>query len=131
MKECNSGIRVARSAPELSKSFVPMACAAAAAAGFLGTLLRAALMIISTTFAGAAAANCVCQCVNGELAAICVGNVAVQPACAPRSCPAPTANLSMARNLQASTQGGGGSDCAPRQVLNPISGQYEWKVLCR
>jgi hypothetical protein len=90
-------------------------------------ILTAALM----TFAGVAAADYVCQCVNGELAAIYSGNVSVEPVCAPRSCPAPTASSSTARSLQVSTQGGGGSDCAPRQVMDPISGKYEWKVLCR
>ena len=94
--------------------------------GIIRAILTAALM----TVAGVAAADCVCQCVNGELAAICTGTIAVEPACAPRSCPAPASNLSMPQNLQVSARGGG-SDCAPVQVMDPISGKYEWKVLCR
>ncbi len=82
------------------------------------------------TFAGVAAADYVCQCVNGELAAIASGNVSVEPVCAPRTCPAPTSSLPMAPNLQASSKSGG-SDCAPAQVMDTISGKYEWKVLCR
>lgn len=99
----------------------------------LGSLVSTAFaaVLFSFAFTSTAVADCVCQCVNGELAAICTGNIAVQPTCAPRSCPAPTASLSMARNQQVSSQGGSGSDCAPRQVLNPVSGKYEWQVLCR
>jgi hypothetical protein len=90
-------------------------------------IVGAAAMMISTT----AAADYVCQCVNGELAAIVSGNVSVAPVCAPRTCPAPTASLSsMARNLQASAKSAG-SDCAPVQVMDLVSGKYEWKVLCR
>jgi hypothetical protein len=89
------------------------------------------LLVFLFAFSGAAFANCTCQCVNGELAAICAGNVSVQPTCPPRSCPAPSPNLSMARNQQVSAQGGNGSDCAPRQVLDPISGKYQWQLLCR
>jgi len=89
-----------------------------------------AVLLLTIAFAGAALADCVCQCVNGELAAICTGNVAVAPQCAPRSCPAPTSGSSMPRNLQVSSQGGG-SDCAPQQVMDPVTGKYEWKVLCR
>ena len=89
-----------------------------------------AVILLTVAFVGTALADCVCQCVNGEVAAICTGNIAVQPQCAPRSCPAPSASLSMARNLQVSSQGGG-SDCAPQQVMDPVSGKYEWKVLCR
>lgn len=96
---------------------------------FVSTALAAALF--SFSFPATAVADCVCQCVNGELAAICTGNVNVQPSCAPRSCPAPTANLSIARNQTVSSRGGSGSGCAPRQVLDPISGKYEWQVLCR
>lgn len=93
-------------------------------------IVTAAIFLFSLASAGSALADCTCQCVNGELAAICSGNINVQPTCAPRSCPAPTASSSMARNLQVSSQGGG-SDCAPQQVMDPISGKYEWKVLCR
>jgi hypothetical protein len=89
-----------------------------------------AIFLLSFAFAGAAAADYVCQCVNGELAAIYSGNVSVKPVCAPRTCPAPTASLLMAKNLQVSAQGGG-SDCKPVQVMDTISGKYEWKVLCR
>ena len=98
--------------------------------GFLASTASAAILL-SFTFANTAFADCVCQCVNGELAAICSGTISVQPTCAPRSCPAPNASLSMARNQQVSSQGGSGSDCAPRQVLDPISGKYKWQVLCR
>ena len=90
-----------------------------------------AVVLFSFAFPGTAVADCVCQCVNGELAAICSGNISVQPTCAPRSCPAPDSSLSTARNQLVSSRGGNGSDCAPRQVLDPISGKYEWQVLCR
>ena len=99
----------------------------------LGSFVSAALAVafFSFSFPATAVADCVCQCVNGELAAICSGNISVQPTCAPRTCPAPTANVSMMRNQTVSSRGGSGSDCAPRQVLDPISGKYEWQVLCR
>jgi hypothetical protein len=90
-----------------------------------------AAVLFSFAFTGTAVADCVCQCVNGELAAICTGNVSVQPTCAPRLCPAVGGSVSMAQNRQASAQGASGSGCAPRQVLDPVSGKYEWQVLCR
>lgn len=99
------------------------------------TMVAAAAMMIvgaaAMMFSGVATADYVCQCVNGELAAIVSGNISVQPVCAPRVCPAPPGTSSMARNMQVSAQGGGGSDCAPRQVMDTVSGKYEWKVLCR
>jgi len=90
-----------------------------------------ALLVFLFTFSSAAFANCTCQCVNGELAAICTGNVNAQPTCAPRGCPPAPASVSMAQSQPVSSQGAGGSTCAPVQVLHPVSGQYEWKVLCR
>ena len=89
-----------------------------------------ALLVFLITFSSSAFANCSCQCVNGELAAICTGNVNVQPTCAPRACPPAPASVSMAIQ-PVSSQGAGGSTCAPVQVLNPVSRQYELKVLCR
>jgi len=98
----------------------------------VGALVITAALIFLFSLASArtASADYVCQCVNGELAAIVSGNISVEPVCAPRTCPAPTASSSMARNLQVSSQGGG-SDCAPQQVMDLVSGKYEWKVLCR
>jgi len=90
-----------------------------------------AAVLFSFAFPGTAIADCVCQCVNGELAAICTGNVSVQPTCAPRVCPAVGGSVAMVQNRHASAQGGSGSGCAPRQVQDPVSGKYEWQVLCR
>ena len=112
----------ASSAPQASSARLPRLC-------YIATN-TIAVLLLSVAFAAAAFADCVCQCVNGELAAVCTGNIAVAPQCAPRTCPAPSSSQPMARNLQVSSQGGG-SDCAPRQVLDPVSGKYEWKVLCR
>ena len=98
----------------------------------LGRFVSNPLMVglLSLSFAATAAADCVCQCVNGELAAICTGKVNAQPSCAPRSCPATTADPS--KGSQAVSLGGGsGSGCVPRQVLDTVSGKYEWQVLCR
>jgi hypothetical protein len=108
------------------------ALSASALGAYVGSFVcaTAAIFFFSFAFAGEASADYVCQCVNGELAAIYSGNVSVKPVCAPRTCPAPTESLSMARNLQVSAQGGG-SDCKPVQVMDTISGKYEWKVLCR
>jgi len=94
-------------------------------------IAAAAIFLFTLAFSKNASADYVCQCVNGELAAIVSGNIDVQPVCAPRVCPAPTSTSSMARNLQVSSQGGNGSDCAPQQVMDTVSGKYEWKVLCR
>jgi len=93
-------------------------------------LVAAAIFFFAFPRTSAAAPDYVCQCVNGELAAIVSGNIAVNPVCAPRTCPAPTSSLPAARSLQASAKSGG-SDCAPQQVMDLVSGQYEWKVLCR
>jgi hypothetical protein len=97
------------------------------------SLVTTAIALVLFFFAPTttAFADCRCLCVNGELAAICTGNLSVQPTCAPRLCPAVGGSVSMAQNRQASAQGGSGSGCAPRQVLDPVSGKYEWQVLCR
>lgn len=99
----------------------------------LGSLVSTALaaVLFSLAFTSTAFADCRCLCINGELAAICTGNVSVQPTCAPRVCPAVGGSVTMVQNRQASAQGGSGSGCAPRQVLDPVSGKYEWQVLCR
>lgn len=94
-------------------------------------IAAAAIFLFSLAFSKNASADYVCQCVNGELAAIVSGNIDVQPVCAPRVCPAPSSTSSMARSLQVSSKGGSGSDCAPQQVMNTATGQYEWKVLCK
>ena len=74
-------------------------------------------------------ANCVCQCVNGEVEAICSNSMSIPPICPPRVCPITPASIEPI--LSPRIPPIGTNDCRPAQVLNPRTGRYEWKEICR
>jgi len=93
------------------------------------TLIRATLVVASLAFAGEAAAECVCRCIDGELGAICIGSTVVPPVCAPRVCPA-APQFTPPRIAQTAPPAGT-TQCRMAQVLNPQTGLYEWLELCK
>lgn len=75
----------------------------------------------------AASAACVCRCVDGEVRPICGSSADARPVCAQNLCPM----VSPSRPLDLyPTQPIGRPGCTQQQVLNPRSGQYEWRQIC-
>lgn len=117
MKKCDSGIRVAHSAPGFNSRFVALASAAALAAA-------------SLAWAGTAAAECVCGCIDGQVAVLCRGSMQAAPqTCAPRVCPAPQPSAPPV--IASSTPPPGTTQCIMAQVLNAQTGRYAWVEVCK
>ena len=81
-------------------------------------------------FAQEAEARCVCECVNGEMRPLCENITDMAPVCPQRPCPMVPPSLgptpAPAERLPL-----GASECQDVQVLNPSTGRYEWKRVCR
>jgi hypothetical protein len=94
------------------------------------TLMSAALMAASVAWSGAAAADCVCGCVDGNVAVICRGSMQAAPqTCVARVCPAPQS--STAPVVASSAPPPGTTQCIMAQVLNSQTNRYEWVEVCR
>jgi hypothetical protein len=79
--------------------------------------------------AGPTYAACTCQCVNGEVQPLCTSSLDLPPICAPRICPlTPPAIQPIERPTLPPL---GTSSCSQQQVLNPSTGRYEWRTICR
>lgn len=79
--------------------------------------------------AGSAEASCQCSCVNGKATPVCTSSIDIRPICAPRICPiAPPAVTPIS---PPSIPPLGTKTCRMAQVLNPATGLYEWRNLCR
>ena len=77
----------------------------------------------------AADAGCVCRCVNGEVQAVCSSSLDIEPICAPAICPITPPAI---RPIDPPTVPPiGTSSCRSEQVLNPYTGAYEWRQVCR
>lgn len=93
-------------------------------------IMAIALAAASVAWSGAAAAQCVCGCIDGQLAVVCRGSMQAAPqACAPRVCPAPQPSVPPV--LASSTPPPGTTQCLMAQVLNPQTNRYEWVEVCR
>ena len=91
--------------------------------------LLAALMVAS--FSTYASAACKCSCVDGQIEAVCSLPTALPRVCAPRSCSAKPlrAALIAADKTPAATPTA--RQCHETQVLNPQTGAYVSKQVCR
>lgn len=77
---------------------------------------------------GNATAACVCRCINGEMKPICESTLDIPPFCPASICPLTPPALAP---LQPPTLPPlGTKNCTQKQVLNPFTGRYEWKVIC-
>lgn len=83
-------------------------------------------LAISSTNADAA---CVCRCVGGEVRALCSSSIDLPPICAPQVCP--ITPPSVAPIQQPRVPPIGTTHCRQAQVLNPRTGHYEWREICR
>jgi hypothetical protein len=94
------------------------------------TKVKFVLILGAALFLSAnAQADCVCRCVNGEMQAICSNSLALPPICPPRICPLTPPAIEPLPSLRIPPIGT--SECRPAQVLNPRTGQYEWREICR
>lgn len=99
----------------------------------MGKLLTAA-GVFAVSFAGLgtaapASASCQCQCVNGQVKAMCSSSIDLPPICSPRICPiVPPSVKPIATPIVPPV---GTRSCSMQQVLNPSTGRYEWKQVCR
>ena len=87
--------------------------------------LIAFLLFLTPTVA---LAECICSCVNGQVQPICSTAIEVRPVCGPRVCPIvpPSVQPIPAPRVPPI----GTSKCGPKQVWNPSTGMYEWRVIC-
>lgn len=90
---------------------------------------RTLLMALLALSGGAAQADCVCRCVNGQVQAICSSPLDLRPLCAPQLCPITPPTIRPLQMPQLPPLGA--SSCEQRQVLNPYTGRYEWRTLCQ
>ena len=89
--------------------------------------LLAAVMVASlSTYASA---DCRCSCVNGQIEAVCSLPSDLPPVCAPRACTVkrPSNTLVNQSSIAANTT----KQCQETQVLNPQTGAYISKQVCR
>lgn len=78
---------------------------------------------------GTAEAACQCSCVNGQVRPVCTSSIDIRPICTPGICPiVPPAIKPIAPPAIPPL---GTKSCRMVQVLNPATGLYEWRNLCR
>jgi hypothetical protein len=73
-------------------------------------------------------ASCVCQCVNGEVEALCSSTIDVPPVCAPRVCPIVPPKVEPI--TPPTVPPVGTSRCQMVQVYDDETGQYVWRKVC-
>ena len=74
-------------------------------------------------------AACVCRCVGGEVKALCSSSIDLPPICSPQICPITPPSIAPIQSPRVPPLGTTG--CRMAQVLNPQTGQYEWREICR
>lgn len=74
-------------------------------------------------------ADCVCRCVNGQVQPICSSTMDLAPLCGAQLCPLTPSSLQPLTPPTLPPLGTTG--CQNKQVLNPYSHQYEWKLICQ
>jgi hypothetical protein len=82
------------------------------------------LLITTNTFG-----NCVCRCVDGEMTPICTNAIEVRPICPPTVCQIVPPSVQPINPPTVPPVGT--SQCQNKQVLNPYTRQYEWKMICQ
>lgn len=74
-------------------------------------------------------ASCSCECVNGQMQALCDSAIDLPPICPPKICPLPSPRRAP---LQSPTLPPiGTSQCWQEQVYNPMLNDYEWQKICQ
>src|SRR5436309_2355606 len=94
-----------------------------------GGTMKRALLLLLVLLPCAAEAECICTCVNGQVRPICRSSLDLPPICAPQVCP--IAPPSIQPIPQPSVPPIGTTKCEFKQVLNPVTQQYEWRRICQ
>ncbi len=89
---------------------------------------------ISCIIAGAldpepVAAACICRCGNGNVQPICQGATDLPPINSPSICPITPPSISPMQSPTLPPLGTQG--CRQAQVLNPMTGQHQWRAVCQ
>lgn len=88
------------------------------------------LLVIAIAFMGMdASARCVCRCTNGVNIPICERANDPQPACPPMICPIAPPSITPIQMPVPPPPGT--TNCMKQQVLNPVTGKYEWRTICQ
>ena len=88
------------------------------------------LFILPVLFLSCAAeAECICACVNGQVQTLCSSTLDIRPICAPQICPIVPPSIQPIAPPTIPPLGT--SQCELKQVLNPVTKQYEWKRICQ
>lgn len=91
--------------------------------------MKRSLLLAAALLAGAAHADCVCTCVNGQVRPICTSSLDLPPLCGPQLCPLVPPSI---QPLQMPTLPPlGTQNCRQVQVLDPLSQQYRWRTVCQ
>lgn len=77
----------------------------------------------------ATSADCVCRCVNGQVRSICAEAVDLPDICDPDVCDPAPPDIRPIDGPDIPPLGT--RECAPEQVQNPDTGEYEWQTLCQ
>mgnify|MGYP006279490151 CR=1 FL=1 len=92
-------------------------------------IFLAALAILQAgVLSGPAEARCICRCVNGSVEPICDSALDIPPICGMQICPIVPPSIAPLAPLTVPPIGT--TNCQMQQVLNPATGQYEWRQLC-
>jgi hypothetical protein len=74
-------------------------------------------------------AACQCACVNGQMQPLCSSAIGIPSICPPTICG--IVPLSVRPIAPPTIPPIGTNSCGPRQVQNPLTGQYEWRTICQ
>ncbi len=91
----------------------------------LPILLVALVVLLGAALS--AEAGCVCRCVNGRMVPLCTSSLDIPPPCYGICAPPPP---SIQPIQPPRIPPIGTSRCRQAQVLNPYTGQYEWRTVC-
>ena len=92
-------------------------------------LLLCAVLVGASLGATSANAACVCRCVNGIMQPLYSSSIDLRPICPPRVCPITPPRITPIQPPTIPPLGT--SSCRQAQVLNPATGWYEWRTVCR
>jgi len=73
-------------------------------------------------------AACVCRCVDGQMQPLCESTIDMPLVCPATLCAQPLPSIKPIQPPVLPPVGA--TRCSPRQVLDPASGNYEWRSVC-
>ena len=73
-------------------------------------------------------ASCTCECVDGEVRAMCSSSLDTPPICPPRICPLDTPSIKPIKTP--SLPPIGTKHCKQARVYNQQNMEYEWQEIC-